>query len=177
MKKCFLAIAIMLSIAACTGQGEEAGAAAPAPDAMPAGQANAQPAPPPPAVPGPGESVVVGGAGSAVSFPEGISLAFPYVVRSQRNATSRSGKPRYWVGLEYQDGSPTEISSTIERSMVEAGFSPVAAATEEDGDGTIRRKFEKKGFGVVSVAIHGPQGQKLVDPASKGVAWLDFPAN
>lgn len=178
MKKSLLAIAIALSTAACAGQDgpEDAGSVAPARDATSKEPDTMQPdAAQPQAVPDPGDSLVVGGAGSEVRFPQGIVLEFPYIVRAQRKATSNSGDPRDWIGLEFQEGRIDDIASNIEVSMIEAGFTLVPVG-DDDGD-VIRQKFEKRGYGVVSVMIRGPEGQKLVDPTSKGVIWLDFPLN
>lgn len=173
MKKYLLAIVIALSAAGCTDQGgqEGAGPVAPVQDATPAEQVIEQPEADQPLAAG--DSQVVGGAGTEVHFPQGIALEFPYVVRAQRKATSKSGDPRDWIGIEFQDGRIGDIASSIENSMIQAGFKLVPAS--DDDGAVIRRKFEKRGYGVVTVTIHGAEGQKLIDPASNGVIWLDFP--
>lgn len=176
MKQLLLAIVIALSALACTGQGsqESAASVAPAQDAIPADQVATQPeSHQPPTTPDPGDSIVVGDAGSEAHLPQGIALEFPYIVRAQRKATSNNGEPRDWLGLEFQDGQEEDIASSIEVSMLQAGFTPIPV---EGGSGdAIRLKFEKRGYGVVFATVRGAEGQKLVYPASKGVIWLDFP--
>ena len=102
-----------------------------------------------------------------ISFPEGIELDFPHIMRGERVVTHDDGREVRRVSLEYLEGDQQSIFASIAESLSDAGFSE--REVDDRPGGNIRARYGKGKFGPVIVLVF-PEEQD-----GGGQVRLDFP--
>ncbi|MGY1425753.1 hypothetical protein [Lysobacter sp. A289] len=107
-------------------------------------------------------------------LPEGVELAFPYHLRSDRIVEREERSDRRRIGLEYLAGDKESIFAGIEQSLVAAGFEQRERKDSENGN--IRAKFDKSKVGIVIVTVTPSNDSKADHSDARGRILLDWPA-
>jgi pyruvate/2-oxoglutarate dehydrogenase complex dihydrolipoamide acyltransferase (E2) component len=109
----------------------------------------------------------------ATPLPKGITLDFPYHLRQDIVETSKDGRKRRKVTVEYLQGTPQDIRTSVGAALKGAGLELQEESTTRDGGA--RLKYRLKGFGTVVVSIPSTKRDKYRNPAAQGHMSLDFP--
>jgi len=154
MKTAALAFALLLGLAACKAGNEQA-----ATPAMPAE---------------PAATVATAGEPLPEALPQGFALGFPYhfTKREIVHPGRKDARLRYTV--EYLDGDPAAIASSLGASARAAGFTSTQAKRFDDG----RLHFiaRKPGYGQLRAEIKPAGDRKLSNAAARGTLVMGWPA-
>lgn len=156
MKTAALAIALVLGLAACKAGNEQT--------ATPA-------APAEPATSTPAAAV---GEPLPEALPQGFALAFPYhfTKREIIHPGRKDARLRYTV--EYLEGDPASIASSLGASARAAGFTSTQA--KRFGDGRLHFIARKTGYGQLRAEIKPAGDRKLSNAAARGTVVMGWPA-
>lgn len=102
-----------------------------------------------------------------------LKFNFPFHLKSDRIYAAGNGEARRGIVLEFLDGDSEQTWSSLDASLIAAGYAP-AAEIKVDQAGKKQRPYSKNGAPGLSIAVSSDPSTNPANPDAKGVIWISW---